>query len=127
MTDYVDYKKVRVSKKLIKEMGEIGPEIKAIADQYNVSTIQIRTVEAGTKSATLHNSEGQRSWVFYQGQVKKITTVSEHTVGFPGLNQDICGQAAMPAGATFVEVSYLGQYYMYVTSVVEPVVALPMG
>ncbi len=61
MTDYVDYKKVRVSKKLIKEMGEIGPEIKAIADQYNVSTIQIRTVEAGTKSATLHNSEGQRS------------------------------------------------------------------
>jgi len=108
--------KQRISKKLL---AQYPVEVQNYILRWK-EYVKSATVTHESAPYRLHNGEGYKFFVWYNGTTMNVNTVSADTLGGSGLNHDINGSTLIPANTIIVEVSYYAGYMMRIIHV-DPV------
>ena len=82
--------------------------------------VKSATIVHQTAPYVLYNGEGYHFFVYHNGEVMSLETVSSNTLGASGLNHDINGSTVIPANTIIVQVSYYQGFHMTIIHV-DPV------
>ena len=114
--------KQRISKKLLAQYPiEVQQYITERWGEYCKSA----TIVHKQAPYTLYNGEGYHFFVYHNGKVMSMETVSEASLGASGLNHDINGSTVIPPNTIIVQVSYYNGYMMQIIHVDPVAISAP--